>query len=142
MTAEDITLGVYHPPHPPVGRWTDTLESFERSGWESCWLPDHLMGETPPSVWDPDLVLVATGEGAVLAEVVSVLHLLVYGLIRVAVIVLRRRGPDWDEPTFSMPGFPVLPAVGAVASLGLVASVQPPSIAIGGAVMTVSHLWY
>lgn len=56
MTSDDITLGVYHPPHPPASRWIDALQDFEETGWESCWLPDHLMGEAPPSVWDPDLV--------------------------------------------------------------------------------------
>ncbi len=90
----------------------------------------------------PIILLVATGEVAVLAEVASFLHLVMYGLICVAVIVLRRRNPDWYEPSFRMPGVPVLPAIGAVASFGLVAFMQLPSIAIGIAVMTLSYLWY
>jgi len=90
----------------------------------------------------PILVLVGTGEVAVLAEVASFLHLIMYGLICVAVIVLRRRDPDWYEPSFQMPGFPALPAIGAVASFGLVAFMQLPSIAIGGGVMALSYVWY
>ncbi|MEF8773774.1 MAG: APC family permease [Halobacteriales archaeon] len=90
----------------------------------------------------PIFVLVATGQVAVLAEVASFLHLVMYGLICVAVIVLRRRDPAWYEPTYRMPGSPALPAVGAVASFGLIAFMQGPSIAIGLGVMLVSYLWY
>jgi len=90
----------------------------------------------------PILLLVATGEVAVLAEVASFLHLVMYGLICVAVLVLRRRDPDWYDPSYRMPGVPVLPVVGAAASFGLGAFMQWASIAIGGAVMLVSYLWY
>jgi amino acid transporter len=90
----------------------------------------------------PILVLVATGRVEVLAEVASFLHLLMYGLICVAVIVLRRRDPSWYEPSYQMPGVPALPAVGAAASFGLVGFMQPASIAIGSAVAAVSYLWY
>ncbi|CCQ36274.1 transport protein (probable substrate cationic amino acids) [Natronomonas moolapensis 8.8.11] len=90
----------------------------------------------------PILVLVATGRVEVLAEVASLLHLVMYGLICTAVIVLRRRGPTWYDPSYRMPGVPALPAVGAVASFGLVAFMQPASIGVGVAVMAVSYLWY
>ncbi|QLG28818.1 amino acid permease [Halorarum halophilum] len=90
----------------------------------------------------PILVLVATGQVELLAEVASFLHLIMYGLICVAMIVLRRRDPDWYDPSYRMPGYPALPAVGALASFGLIAFMQPASIAIGVAVMVVSYLWY
>ncbi|WP_232702686.1 APC family permease [Halobacterium wangiae] len=90
----------------------------------------------------PILLLVATGEVALLAEVASFLHLIMYGLICVAVLVLRRRGPDWYDPSYQMPGVPLLPGVGALASFGLVAFMQPASITVGVAVMVVSYLWY
>jgi amino acid transporter len=90
----------------------------------------------------PILLLVATGRVEVLAEVASLLHLVMYGLICVAVVVLRRREPPWYEPSYRMPGVPALPAVGAAASFGLVAFMQPASIGVGSAVMTISYLWY
>jgi APA family basic amino acid/polyamine antiporter len=90
----------------------------------------------------PILVLVATGQVELLAEVASFLHLIMYGLICIALLVLRRRGPEWYEPTFRMPGSPVLPAVGALASFGLIAFMQPASIIVGVVVMSVSYLWY
>lgn len=46
----------------------------------------------------PILVLTATGQVELLAEVASVLHLVMYGLICVALIALRRNEPDWYDP--------------------------------------------
>ena len=90
----------------------------------------------------PILVLVATGRVELLAEVASFLHLIMYGLMCVALIVLRRRNPKWYAPSYRVPGYPVVPAVGALASFGLIAFMQPASIAIGVVVMFVSYLWY
>ncbi|MFB6201219.1 MAG: APC family permease [Halorhabdus sp.] len=90
----------------------------------------------------PILVLVATGQVELLAEVASFLHLVMYGLMCVALIVLRRRDPEWYSPSYRVPGYPVVPAVGALASFGLIAFMQPASIGIGIVVMLVSYLWY
>jgi APA family basic amino acid/polyamine antiporter len=90
----------------------------------------------------PILVLVATRQVEVLAEVASFLHLVMYGLICVALIVLRREDPEWYEPAFLMPGYPVLPVVGAVASFALIAFMDVVSIGIGALVMAVSYGWY
>ncbi|MBX0303451.1 APC family permease [Haloarcula salinisoli] len=90
----------------------------------------------------PILVLVATGEVELLAEVASFLHLVMYGLICVALLVLRRRNPEWYTPSYRVPGYPVVPVVGALASFGLVAFMQPASIVVGVGVMILSYLWY
>ena len=90
----------------------------------------------------PIFLLVATGQVEVLAEVASFLHLIMYGLICLAVIVLRRRAPEWYDPSYRMPLSPVLPAIGAIASFGLIAFMQPASIVIGILVMIVAYLWY
>ncbi|RBI59145.1 amino acid transporter [halophilic archaeon] len=90
----------------------------------------------------PILVLVATGQVELLAEVASFLHLVMYGLICIGMIVLRRRNPGWYAPSFRMPGYPLLPTLGALASFGLIAFMQLASIGIGIAVMIVSYLWY
>jgi amino acid transporter len=94
------------------------------------------------SAGGPILVLVATGQVELLAEVASFLHLVMYGLICVCLLVLRRRSPDWYSPSFTVPGYPVVPVAGAVASLGLVAFMQPASVLIGILVMVVSYGWY
>jgi len=90
----------------------------------------------------PILVLVATGQVEVLAEVASFLHLIMYGLICVALLVLRRRDPDWYDPGYTIPGYPLLPVAGAVASFALVAFMQPASIGIGAGIMVVALVWF
>jgi len=90
----------------------------------------------------PILVLVATGQVELLAEVASFLHLVMYGLMCVALLVLRRRDPKWYDPDYRVPGYPVVPAVGALASAGLIVFMQPASIGIGIVVMALSYAWY
>jgi amino acid transporter len=90
----------------------------------------------------PVLVLVATGQVEVLAEVASFLHLILYGLICVALVVLRRDEPDWYDPDFRTPGYPVVPVLGALASFALIGFMQPASQIIGLAIMVATAGWY
>lgn len=89
----------------------------------------------------PTLALVALGRTELLAEVASLLHLIMYGLICVVLIVLRARAPDWYAPTFRSPGHPVLPALGALASFGLIAFMAPASQLTGLAVLALAWAW-
>ena len=88
------------------------------------------------------IVLVAFGETEVLAEVASFLHLVLYGLICVVLIALRQRNPDWYEPSFRCPGYPVVPIVGGLASFALIAFMQPLSRVLGVGVCLVALGWY
>jgi amino acid transporter len=90
----------------------------------------------------PIVVLVLTGQVELLAEVASFLHLLMYGLIGVTVIVLRRSDPAWYEPSYRMPGVPALPIVAALASFGLALQMQLGAIVVGLLVMALSLGWY
>lgn len=90
----------------------------------------------------PIVVLTATGQVELLAEVASFLHLVMYGLICVALIRLRREQPDWYTPTFRCPAGFAVAGVGAVASFALIAFMRPASIIIGFVVMGVSYGWY
>ncbi|QSG05159.1 APC family permease [Halapricum desulfuricans] len=90
----------------------------------------------------PILVLVATGQVEVLAEVASFLHLVLYALMCVALLVVRRRDPAWYDPSFTIPGYPAVPVLGAVTSAGLIAFMELASIVIGVAIMALSYLWY
>ena len=90
----------------------------------------------------PVLVLVATGQVEVLAEVASFLHLVLYGLICVALVVLRRDEPDGYDPDFRTPGSPVVPILGALASFALIGFMQPASQVIGLAIMLGTAGWY
>ncbi|QSG05940.1 amino acid permease [Halapricum desulfuricans] len=76
-----------------------------------------------------------------LAKAASVLHLIVYALMNVALIVFREFDPDYD-PQFRVPLYPITPAVGAVLSLGLVAFMAPKEILISGGFVVFAVVWY
>ncbi|WP_436345206.1 APC family permease [Natronorubrum sp. FCH18a] len=90
----------------------------------------------------PILVLTATGRVELLAEVASFLHLVMYGLICVALLALRRNEPAWYDPDFRVPGYPVVPAFGAVCSFALIGFMQPASQIVGVGIMLVTAGWY
>jgi amino acid transporter len=90
----------------------------------------------------PVLVLVGLGEVEVLAEVASFLHLIMYGLICVALIAMRRDEPEWYDPDFRVPAYPLVAGVGAIASFGLIAFMQRASQVIGLAIMLAAAGWY
>ncbi|MCS4191164.1 amino acid transporter [Salinibacter ruber] len=88
------------------------------------------------------VALILFGRVEVLAEVASLLHLFMYGLICVALLVLRQSPPDGYQPSFRWPGYPVVPVLGALTSFGLVAFMNLLSIAIGGGILLVTAVWY
>ena len=90
----------------------------------------------------PVVVLAATRQVQLLAEVASFLHLIMYGLICVALLAIRRDRPDWYDPEFVVPGGPVIPALGALASFGLIPFMDPLSIGVGVAVIVLTAGWY
>lgn len=90
----------------------------------------------------PILALVLYGRVEILAEVASLLHLVMYGLMCVALIVLRRSNPDGYAPAFRCPGYPVVPIVGGLASFGIIAFMNPLSILLGGGILVGAALWY
>jgi amino acid transporter len=90
----------------------------------------------------PVIVLAATRQVQLLAEVASFLHLIMYGLICVALIAIRRDEPEWYDPDFRVPGGNVIPTLGAVASFGLIAFMDPVSIGVGIFVSVATAGWY
>ncbi len=90
----------------------------------------------------PVIVLAATGQVEILAEVASFLHLVMYGLICVSLLLLRRNPPGWYDPAFVVPGGPIVPVLGAVASFGLILFMQPLSQVLGLGFIAVTIGWY
>ncbi|MFC7134603.1 MULTISPECIES: APC family permease [Salinibaculum] len=90
----------------------------------------------------PILLLVALGEVEVLAEVASFLHLIMYGLMCVALVALRRNEPAWYDPDFRVPAYPLVPVLGALASFALLGFMQRLSQVVGLAIMLLSAVWY
>ena len=79
---------------------------------------------------------------ALLAEAASVLHLIVFALINIALIVFRETDHPGYDPDFKVPFYPIVPILGAVLSLGLIAFMDfwPQLIAVGFVVGSIA--WY
>lgn len=91
--------------------------------------------------------LIPFGNVGVVASLSSFASLLAFAAVNVAVIVLRYREPGQERP-FRVPGaigrFPILPAAGAVATLGIATQLDSAAL-VGGsialAVFAVYSLW-
>jgi amino acid transporter len=90
----------------------------------------------------PTVACLFIGRIEVLAEVASLLHLILYGLICVTLILCRRQRKLWYAPTFRIPLYPVVPGLGAVTCFGLIALMEPLSIGIGAGAVALSFGWY
>jgi nucleotide-binding universal stress UspA family protein len=77
-----------------------------------------------------------------LAKIASVLQLYSYAALNVGCVVLRVAQPDWYEPSYRTPGFPVAQGLAALACLGIILYSDPfAQIAI--VVLIVASLaWY
>ncbi|MFW5929183.1 MAG: amino acid permease [Halobacteriota archaeon] len=78
----------------------------------------------------------------VLAKAASVLHLIVYALMNVALIVFREADVPEYQPEFKVPFYPFTPVVGAVLSLGLVAFMDGLEIALSAVFVVAAVAWY
>jgi len=88
------------------------------------------------------LLFLLVGDLSLLASVGSALHLIIYGLLNVALIVMREADPADYEPSFRVPLYPVVPVLGTLSSFALIVFIVPEATAVslllaGGAV-----LWY
>ena len=90
----------------------------------------------------PIALLVLLGRIEVLAEVASILHLFMYGLMCLAAVVLRRRASLWYRPAFRTPGAPWLPALGALLCFGLLGFMSPRALAYSAVVLAAAGGWF
>ena len=90
----------------------------------------------------PIMASLFIGRLEVLAEVASLLHLILYGLICITLVLCRRRRELWYAPTFRIPLYPVIPILGAVACFGLIALMEALSIYIGVGAIALSFGWF
>ena len=78
----------------------------------------------------------------ILAKAASVLHLMVYALMNVALIVFRETDPEGYDPDFRVPLYPITPIVGTVLSLALIGFMNPNEIALSALFVVVAVSWY
>ena len=88
------------------------------------------------------LVFIVVGNLELLATAGSVLHLVVYGLLNLALIVMREADPTGYDPDFTVPLYPFTPILGAVLSFALIAFIEPFVIALCGIFVALAIIWY
>jgi amino acid transporter len=77
------------------------------------------------------LLVILVGDIEILAEAAGLLHLLLYGLMSLACIILRGARPAAYRPVFRTPFFPLVPLVGALACFGVIFFMEPLSLILG-----------
>ncbi|XVH32270.1 amino acid permease [Haloferacaceae archaeon DSL9] len=77
----------------------------------------------------------------VLAQTASAFHLVVYGLLNVALVVLRETDTDY-APSFTVPLYPFTPIAGAILSFGLIAYMDTAVIGYTAALVVGAAIWY
>ena len=88
------------------------------------------------------LLFIAAGSVEVLATLGSVLHLVIYGLLNLALIVMRETNVPEYDPSFRVPLYPLTPLAGALLSFALIAFISPVVIGLGAALVVGAVGWY
>jgi len=88
------------------------------------------------------LLFLAFGNLELLATAGSVLHLVVYGLLNLALIVMREADPEGYDPEFTVPLYPFVPVVGAIVSFALIAYIEPFVLVLCVVFVAFAALWY
>ncbi|MFB6168666.1 MAG: amino acid permease [Haloferacaceae archaeon] len=88
------------------------------------------------------LLFIVIGDVKTLAKAGSVLHLIVYGLLNLALIVMREADVPEYQPEFEVPLYPVVPILGAVSSFGLIAFMNPVEIGLSLVFVGGGLVWY
>jgi amino acid transporter/nucleotide-binding universal stress UspA family protein len=88
------------------------------------------------------LLFIVVGDVKTLAKAGSVLHLIVYGLLNLALIVMREADAPEYQPEFEVPLYPFVPILGAVTSFGLIAFMDPVEIALSLVFVAGGLVWY
>ena len=90
------------------------------------------------------IILIPGIEIGFLAEVASFAFLVTYGLVHLAVIVMRRAGPSDYEPDFKIPGFlyPTVPILGCLSCVVVVLQMDWIVLVVGTGVLVLGALWF
>ena len=60
MDFEDIKIGIDNAYTPPFENGIRTTKLYEKDGFDSLWVPDHIMNWFPDAIWTPDIVNIAS----------------------------------------------------------------------------------
>ncbi|MFC7071279.1 amino acid permease [Halobaculum lipolyticum] len=88
------------------------------------------------------LVFIVLADVNTLSTLGSVLHLVIYALLNVALIVMREADVADYDPSYRVPLYPAVPVLGTIVSLALIAFIEPLVVLIGGGFVVFAVLWY
>jgi amino acid transporter/nucleotide-binding universal stress UspA family protein len=88
------------------------------------------------------LLFIILGDVKTLAKAGSVLHLIVYGLLNLALIVMREADVPEYQPEWTVPLYPIVPILGALTSFGLIAFMEPIEIGLSLVFVVGGLVWY
>ncbi|MFC6940866.1 amino acid permease [Salinirubellus sp. GCM10025818] len=88
------------------------------------------------------LVFIAVAPIETLASMGSVLHLVIYGLLNIALIVFREADVEDYDPSYEVPLYPITPIVGTLVSFALIVFIAPLVIALSAVLVFGAVLWY
>ncbi|WP_436911734.1 amino acid permease [Halosimplex marinum] len=88
------------------------------------------------------LLFIVVGDVKTLAKAGSVLHLIVYGFLNLALIVMRTADVEEYQPEFTVPLYPAVPILGAVSSFGLIVFMDPVEIGLSLVFVAGGIVWY
>ncbi|AHF99667.1 amino acid transporter [Halostagnicola larsenii XH-48] len=88
------------------------------------------------------VVFLLVGNLETLATASSVLHLIVYGLLNIALIVMREAEPEGYDPDFEVPFYPVVPIIGALSSFALIVYINPQIVFLSALFVLFAAVWY
>jgi len=77
-----------------------------------------------------------------LASIGSFLHLVIYGLLNIALVVMREADAIDYEPSFTVPLYPFTPIVGGLLSFALIYYIEPVPRLVGGVIVLFAAIWY
>jgi amino acid transporter/nucleotide-binding universal stress UspA family protein len=88
------------------------------------------------------LLFILVGNIEFLASVGSALHLIIYGLLNIALIVMRVADPADYDPDFRVPFYPAVPILGAITSFALIYYIIPDAVLVSLGLAAAAMLWY
>ncbi|WP_435144539.1 amino acid permease [Halobaculum sp. P14] len=88
------------------------------------------------------LAFIVLADVQTLSTLGSVLHLVIYALLNLALIVMREADVADYDPSYTVPLYPAVPILGVVASIALIGYIEPTVVLIGAAFVLFAVLWY
>jgi amino acid transporter/nucleotide-binding universal stress UspA family protein len=88
------------------------------------------------------LLFIIVGDLTLLSGAASGLHLIIYGLLNLALIVMRYVAPEEYQPDFTVPLYPLMPILGAILSFALLVFVATDALLLTFGITAAAVVWY